>query len=33
MSKGVIDLANITYFISFITLMLMASNYSLDARK
>ncbi|MAJ51413.1 MAG: gliding motility-associated ABC transporter permease subunit GldF [Flammeovirgaceae bacterium] len=33
MSKGVIDLSNLTYFVGFIVIMLLATNYSLEARK
>lgn len=33
MSKGVIDLLNFTYFVGFIIIMLLATHYSLEARK
>jgi len=33
MSKGVIDLLNLTYFVGFIIIMLSATHYSLEARK
>lgn len=33
MSKGVIDLSNITYFLGFIVIMLFATHYSIEVRK
>ena len=33
MSKGVIDLLNLTYFVGVIIIMLLATHYSLEARK
>ena len=33
MSKGVIDLSNITYFLGFIVIMLFATHYSIEFRK
>ena len=33
MSKGVIDLSNITYFVGFIVIMLFATHYSIEVRK
>ena len=33
MSKGVIDLSNITYFLGFIVIMLFATHYSIEVCK
>ena len=33
MSKGVIDLSNLTYFLGFIVIMLFATHYSIEVRK